>query len=152
MLWPPGEHNGRVFLEELLRTGRWRQLYEDRRSVLLARTDAVARAPLRPTPPSSVCAWASAYRAEETQQFAEAERWLIEAMERQPVLVDICRDLATLQARRGDGRAMRATADRCDRIFPDPPEWRQRLQAYLASRREYRRIGPPERAGRLPLH
>jgi hypothetical protein len=142
VLWPPGEHDGRVLLDGLLRTGRWRQLYEDRRSVLLARTDAVTTATLRQTPPSSVRSWAFAHRAEEAQQFAAAERWLIEAIARQPVLVDICRDLAILQARRGDGRAMRATADRCDRIFPDPPEWRQRLQIYLASRQmEYRRIG-----------
>jgi hypothetical protein len=143
VLWPPDEHDGRVVLDGLLRTGRWRHLYEDRRSVLLVRTDAIPAAARQPTQPSSFRTWALAHQAQKTRQFVAAERWLIEAREQQPVLVEICRDLAILQARRGDEMAMRATADRCDRIFPDPPEWRTRLQTYLGSHRSSAALGMP---------
>jgi hypothetical protein len=61
-----------------------------------------------------------------------AEWHLTQAVRQRPVLVDLCRDLAILQARRADAAAMRATADHCDRIFPDPPQWRERLENLLS--------------------
>ncbi len=132
VLWPPNEHDGRAVLDGLVRTGRWRRLYEDRRSVLLVRTD-IPQGTWQPTQPSSFRTWALAHRAQEAEHLAAAEQWLLAAREQQPVLVEVCRDLAVLQARRGDEASTRATAGRCDRIFPDS-EWRARLESYLVSR------------------
>lgn len=135
VLWPTVERGGRAPHHALPEKGRWRQVFEDRRSVLLERVDGRSAPTVRTTGASSVQSWALADRATRAGDLIEAERRLIEATQQRPILVDVCRDLAILHATKGDGRAMRSTGNRCDRIFPDPPEWRDRLEKYRASRR-----------------
>jgi hypothetical protein len=130
VLWPPSEHNGEIILPGLLRTGRWRELYRDRRSVLLMRTGVPVSPALHPTPPSAFRTWALAHRARISGRYEEAERLLLQTLQEKPVLVEACRDLTLVQALQGSRDAALATADRCQKIFPDNA-WRQRLLSYL---------------------
>jgi hypothetical protein len=118
MLWPHYRSRGRDKLRQLLDTGRWRPVYSDAVSWLLARTDRVPETPLQPSPPGP---WQEMTRAtlsdwagndEETIRHAEAVRAVL------PWQRDACNLLIAVYRKRQDG----ASADRvrmdCLDYFP----------------------------------
>jgi hypothetical protein len=109
VLWP-WDHEQQI--EGLVRSGRWRPLYEDHVSVLLERADRPPAAGLRPTPDSAYRRLALARRAVRERRLAEAERLLEDALALDPELGSACRMLARLQAVHRSG-ARRVPAERC---------------------------------------
>src|SRR5439155_671236 len=91
VLWPK---NRSAQTQELLRSGRWRLLYEDVVSMLLIRADWPPPSPLRETPDSPWRRLVQADHAARTGQLPQAEAHLQRALEQMPHLSLACHSLA----------------------------------------------------------
>ncbi len=119
LLWPIDFTRRRTMISQLESSGRWRRLYRDGVSVLLARSDAPLPAVLRPTPDSGYRSWALARQAMDRRDYEEAEALLERSLQQAPDLWPACQDLAGLHATRENVANTRAAIERCHRIFPD---------------------------------
>jgi hypothetical protein len=135
---------------QLLASGRWRKVYEDFVSVLLARVTAppaAAPAPPRPSPYRELALGGLAMRGGDKEG---AETHLRASLRLDGDMLAACRNLALVLA--WEDRASEAWAQhaRCERIFPEP-ESAADLEA-LEARRRWRaqvlRGGAEDRAGR----
>lgn len=113
----------------LLRSGRWRLLYQDYSSVLLARSDLELPA-LRSPPPSAFHHLALGAAAMRGGKLSEAEAHLSRAFAADPGLLGACRNLALVQAKRHEPVA-KETYRRCQRLANEP-ETGERIGELLA--------------------
>jgi hypothetical protein len=120
VLWPMHDDRERAMGRELANSGRWRTLYRDGVSLLLARHDLSLPEPLRETPDSAHRAWARGRLAMDERRYAAAVTELERAMTQDPRLWPACQDLAVAQAMLRDRQAVVRTVDSCQRIFPFP--------------------------------
>ena len=118
VLWPLNSPEFRGLVERLERSGRWRRLYRDGVSVLLARS-SLPLPPLVATPDSAYRSWALGRQALDDQRLAAATDHLERALREQPRLWPACQELAMAHAARGDAARAHATVERCQEIYPD---------------------------------
>jgi hypothetical protein len=117
VLWPRDQQ---ALIDDLLRSGRWREIHRDFVAVLLVREDVALPRPAKATPESAWRDLALGGEAMRENRLAEAEAHLTRALERMPALAAACENLAILQAHRGETESARQTGERCQEIFPDP--------------------------------
>jgi hypothetical protein len=122
VLW--WKSRGRV-LAELVKTGRWRVLYEDDTAQLLIRHDVPPPTPIVDTPPSGWRELALAVAASRRRDAVAAENHLHRALDLMPHNAPACRMLVRVQMSRGNPSAARRTLARCERVFPRPDQLRQ---------------------------
>ena len=121
VLWPMLDERQRAQGRELAASPRWRTLYRDGVSLLLARRDlALPPEPWRETPDSGYRSWARGRQAMDGRRYPEAVVALERALDQQPRLWPACHSLAVAQVMLDDRRAVEATVERCRRIFPFP--------------------------------
>jgi hypothetical protein len=121
--------------QQLLASGRWRKVYEDFVSVLLARVTAppaAAPVPPRPSPYRELALGGLAMRGGDKEA---AETHLRAALHLDGDMLAACRNLALVLA--WEDRASEAWAQhaRCEKIFPEP-ESAEDLEALEARRRK----------------
>jgi tetratricopeptide (TPR) repeat protein len=119
-LWPKNDPSGAAILQGLLATGRWRLLYEDYVSRLLVRADRPRWKGLLPTPDTAWRELALGGAARSWKHLPEAEAHFKRALDLMPYLGAACFGLARVQGEQGRLDDARQTADRCDRVYPDP--------------------------------
>ncbi len=115
VLWPTGPD---TVVRTLVAGGKWRVVYQDHKSYLLARADVTLPTTLRETPDSPYKQLALGWALVGQRRFAEGETALRRALELQPHLVPACTALSrtlVLQNRVDEGRAV---VDACGRTFP----------------------------------
>ncbi len=137
VLWPK---NRSAQPQDLLRSGRWRLLYEDVVSMLLIRADWPPPSPLRETPDSPWRRLVQADHAARTGQLPQAEAHLQRALEQMPHLSLACHSLARIQALQDRIVEAVKTEDHCQAIFPSPGQ--------LKSFRDLLRQAKPRPPGR----
>jgi hypothetical protein len=116
-LWP---RERRPAAAELVRTGRWRLLYEDTVSVLLVRTDHALPDEMKPPPPSGYREMAAGlFRLERGLGRAAVEH-LERALDAVPHLNLACDLLARAHAMGGDVNAGWWQLARCQELYPQP--------------------------------
>ena len=123
--WP--RDKGHQVTNELLRTGRWRLLYQDHMSVFLVRQGVQLPADLKPTPESPwrelTLGMGALSRGRPTPAaLAEARGHLARAIQMKPNLAMACYMLARVLALEGAFDAARQQAKSCYRICPYPEQ------------------------------
>jgi hypothetical protein len=119
VLWPHDQENWRKLISTLLSSGRWRFLYGDSVSVLLARSDVHPPQPLTATRPSAHRSLSLARREIARNNLPDAEAFLQDALEKMPALPNACLDLVRVQIALAKREEARGTADRCRRMLLD---------------------------------
>lgn len=115
VLWPSGPD---TVVRTLVSGGKWRVVYQDHKSYLLARAETTLPTSLRETPDSAYKHLALGWVFINQRRFAEGETQLRRALELQPHLVPACTTLSrtlVLLNRVDEGRAV---VDACGRTFP----------------------------------
>jgi len=120
VLWPMYDDRERALGRELANSGRWRTLYRDGVSLLLARRGFPLPEPLRETPNSAYRSWARGRQAMDERRYADAATEIERALAQDPRLWPACQSLAVAQVMLHDRQAVVQTVDRCQRIFPFP--------------------------------
>lgn len=129
VLWPRAR---REVPAALVAGGGWRPLYEDAVALLLVRADHALGRDLVPPPPSAYRETAAGLFRLERGMARAAIPHLERALDEIPYLGLACLLLARAQASAGDGGAARATAARCDDLFPRAAEHAD-LERWIAS-------------------
>jgi tetratricopeptide (TPR) repeat protein len=137
-LWPTHSRSGALILKGLLATGRWRLLYEDGVSQLLERADRPQRTHLAATPESPWRELAAGSADAELLRLSQAEMHYKRALEMMPYFGAACVQLMKVQALQGRIDDARATAARCEGIYPDRPKY-EAVSRWLDSLAESRR-------------
>jgi hypothetical protein len=118
VLWPHSRGNGGEKLRELVATGRWRPVYSDAVSWLLARTATVPERALEPSPPGPWRDLAMARNSQVAGNTDIAIRYAEAVREVMPWHRDACDLLVSSYRNRGEqGRAQQVLAD-CRSYFP----------------------------------
>lgn len=117
VLWPHDQEKGRRLISTLVASGRWRFLYGDSVSVMLARSDVRPPQPLAATRPSAYRSLALARREIGRDNLPDAEAFLRDALEKMPALPNACLDLVSVQMALAKREEARDTADRCHRMI-----------------------------------
>ena len=117
-LWPVRRHNGVEKSRALLATGRWRPLYRDAVSVLLVRTELEIPATMKLPANTGYHALAIAMMYAKRGELEMAERFFLDAVEREPFLKPACLSLAEAQAYLGKADAARERVETCARLYP----------------------------------
>jgi hypothetical protein len=120
VMWPMYEDRERALGRELAGSDRWRPLYRDGVSLLLARRDFALPEPLRETPDSALRSWARGRQAMDERRYADAEAELERSLAQDPHLWPACHSLAVAEVMLHDEEAVARTVERCRRIFPFP--------------------------------
>jgi len=126
VLWP--RWRASEVLASLLRTGRWRPLYQDSVSQLLVRATATLPDPLVASPESPYRQLSLGVTAWQQGQLEAARRHFEQALQADPDLQPACTTLAEVQLLGGDDTGATATAARCRARYPDH-ERDERLRA-----------------------
>ncbi len=119
VLWPHDQENWRRLISTLLGSGRWRFLYGDSVSVLLARSDVRPPQPMTATRPSAHRSLALARREIARNNLPDAEAFLQDALEEMPALPNACLDLVRVQIALAKREEAWDTGDRCRRMMLD---------------------------------
>lgn len=119
VLWPFDQEPWRKLISALLASGRWRFVYADSLSVLLVRSDVRPPLTIVQTPPSAHRSLALARREIARNNLANAENFLIDALNRLPALPNSCVDLVRVQVALAKQDEARRTAKRCRRMMLD---------------------------------
>ena len=118
VLWPHSRGNGQEKLRELLATGRWRPVYSDAVSWLLARSASVPAAELEPSPPGPWRDLAMASNSQRAGNWDKAIAYAAAVREVMPWNRDACDLLVASYQSRGElPRAQEIHAD-CHSYFP----------------------------------
>lgn len=120
VLWPMYDPRDRALGRELARSPRWRPLYRDGVSLLLARQGFSLPEPLRETPDSAFRSWARGRQAMDERRYADAVTELERSLAQDPRLWPACHSLAVTHVMLKDRQAVARTVERCQRIFPFP--------------------------------
>jgi hypothetical protein len=118
VLWPMYEAQDRALGQELARSPRWRPIYRDGVSLLLARQGFPLPATLRETPDSAYRSWARGRQAMDERRYADAAAELERSLQQDPRLWPACHSLAVTRVMLKDRQAVVDTVERCQRIFP----------------------------------
>jgi hypothetical protein len=129
-LWP--QHSPKQ-IEQLRKSGRWRLLYTDHVAALAVRSDRPQDPALLPTPSSPWRDLALGWSALRAREYLTAEGHYQRALQRMPNLRPACEGFADAQSLSGLLAEAEATADRCQRMFPDPAR-RQQLRDIFEKR------------------
>lgn len=116
ILWPRDEQ-GKP-LAQLVTSGRWRVLFDDFASVLLA-SDQQPPGPLKPTADSAYRRVTEGIKNLEQQRFDEAERAFRGALALMPYMRLACVSLVQVQAQQGKKQEALQSLEQCQRIFPN---------------------------------
>ena len=128
-LWPL---NGSAQIPALLGSGRWRRVYSDALSVLLARFDEELPDPLVPTADSAHKQLARGMGAADRRQYDLARAHFAAALEKIPYEGLACGLLTNAQVAVGDLEQAKQTVRRCERVFTGSfwEKGRQRAQSW----------------------
>jgi tetratricopeptide (TPR) repeat protein len=130
VLWPKKSAAELAIVRGLLATGRWRGLYGDYVSALLARTDRPLRQDLVSTPETAWRELARGNAAVAQNAVARAQVHYERALELMPYLNAACFELARAQGAQGRIDDARKTVQRCDQTYPNPAK-REPILAWL---------------------
>ena len=119
VLWPHDQENWRSLISTLLASGRWRFLYGDSVSVLLARSDVRPSQPMTATQPSAHRSLALARREIARNNLPDAEHFLQDALEEMPALPNACLDLVRVQIALAKREEAWDTGGRCRHMMLD---------------------------------
>ena len=119
VLWPHDRETWRTVISRLTMSRRWRFLYGDSVSVLLARSDILDPLTMRATGPSAHRSLALARREIARNNLPDAEALLEQALEEMPALPDACVDLVRVQVKLAKREDARGTAKLCRRMLLD---------------------------------
>ncbi len=120
VLWPMYEARDRALGQVLASSSRWRPLYRDGVSLLLARQGFPLPETLRETPDSAFRSWARGRQAMDERRYADAAAELERSLTQDPRLWPACHSLAVTRVMLKDQQAVVNTVERCQRIFPFP--------------------------------
>jgi hypothetical protein len=126
VLWPTGEE---PIYNSLLKNGRWRFVYGDAVSVLIARSET-SLGPLHDTPDSAYKDLALGLVAMDHRAWPEAESFFRHALLEMPYLEPACSRLAFVRIKQGATEEGERILRQCDAIFPDS-ERRKRVGQML---------------------
>jgi len=118
MLWPLGRGSGQRKLEALLTTGRWRPLYRDSVSWLLARTSVTLPANLKPSPDTPARDLTIAQVSALDSEIDTAIRFAEKSHRAVPWHKGACNLLVTLYRQRGEENRAVAVIEECRSYFP----------------------------------
>jgi hypothetical protein len=102
----------------LVKSGKWRIIYQDFVSMLLARSD-LTLPPFKPTPDSPYRDVTLALGELRAGRAHEAKALFERALEVDPYLMPACVGVCRSQALAGEFAAAHATVERCNRLMPD---------------------------------
>lgn len=127
VLWPVRQRTVPV---ALAKSGKWRLVYEDVVSMLLARSDLALPAAFKPTPDSPYRDVSLGLRELQAGKPQEAKVLFERALAADPYFMPACVGLCRSQAAAGEFAAAHATVERCNRIMPDA-EQATKLHAFV---------------------
>lgn len=118
ILWPHARGKGQEKLRALVATGRWRPVYSDAVSWLLARTATVAERELQPSPPGPWRDLAMAKNSDRAGKGEQAMYYAEAVREVMPWHKDACDLLVMLHRTRGEQARAQGILDECLAYFP----------------------------------
>ncbi len=153
-LWP--SQTAPKYVPTLLRTKRWKTLYQDHASVLLVRRDTELPRSLKRTPDSAYKQLSQGIVAYKQRRVATAIQHLEKALEMKPYLRVACEMLARIQGASDKEEEAWKTIDRCQKIYPNKSQiknftkYMDSLRAAKQRRKPQKPPAPPGRPGGIP--